>query len=509
MTQWLKTFKTKTIIKPMLCAVVLGFVALCSVTSAQTSWTNGYSTITTEEPTVQTTSEKKDLSKFWSRLANRLGEVFSEIVGLVTNGLKQWGLQELNSGPTSFGDTQVQEVNLITTSATQPSFVDVETIPERYFVDTLANHGIVKGTDDKFFPDNYTRLGDFIKIVVDTYRTKVGYDIDSNAGLTNRSYFMGGVVPVSLEKAVNTAYELGFLTDIINPATTKLAPHVDAGADFDVFLTTNIIDQVLTNIGDKFPGLVIKPAYQTGRSTMGLSDLYVKRGVMTKYVVQAFDLAPLGNDSVASYSIPKSYFSDIAGNPYRNAIKTLADLGIVNSQLPKFYPDNYLRNYEFTVMLVNALLVSDNKKFNPASYQDSATSFVDLDAKASYMPWVKYAEDKDLISYLTVTSKGQNFFNPNQAMSKNEIYHILEDVTGIQMNYETANAGQQHMTRGEFASILVQVYQLDKLAFDLKVASTDNSDTENQAQTTEEDTWSGSTNDLSLLLQIKALLAKL
>jgi len=64
MTQWLKTFKTKTIIKPMLCAVVLGFVALCSVTSAQTSWTNGYSTITTEEPTVQTTSEKKDLSEF-------------------------------------------------------------------------------------------------------------------------------------------------------------------------------------------------------------------------------------------------------------------------------------------------------------------------------------------------------------------------------------------------------------------------------------------------------------
>lgn len=230
---------------------------------------------------------------------------------------------------------------------------------------------------------------------------------------------------------------------------------------------------MLTNIGKEFPGLVAKP-------TMGLSDLYVKRGVMTKYVVQGFDLVPLGNDFTTFHSSQESYFTDINGNPYGTAIKTLADLGIVNNKLTKFYPDNYLRNYEFTVMLVNALLVSDNKKFNPASYQDSATSFVDLDVKASYVPWVKYAEKKDLISYLTVTKRGQNFFNPNQAMSKLDVYHILEDVTGIQISYEKANADQLKMTRGEFASVLAQ-------AFDLKAPSTDDSNTENPVQTTEED----------------------
>gem|GEM_PF-6205362 len=171
--------------------------------------------------------------------------------------------------------------------------------------------------------------------------------------------------------------------------------------------------------------------------------------------------------------------------------------------MPKFYPDNYLRNYEFTVMLVNSLLVSGNKKFNPASYQDSATSFVDLDAKASYTPRVKYAQEKHLISYLTVTRRGQNFFNPNQAMSKHDVYHVLEDVTGIQMNYDKANADQQHMTRGEFASILVQ-------AFDLKVPTQDISIAEDeQVQTAEEDIGLGTAENLSLLLQIKALLAKI
>jgi hypothetical protein len=405
-----------------------------------------------------------------------LGEVFQEVVGLVTNGLKQ-GTQ--NSVSTSSGDVQTQALSSVSSleiapATVQSSFVDVQTIPEKYFVDTLASHGIIKGTDGyspaklgKFFPDNYTRLGDFIKIVVDTYRTKVGYDITTDAGLTNKTYFMGGVVPVSLDKAANTAYELGFLDNVLTAKNTTKA-------DFDSFLTTNIIDQMLTNIGNGFPGLVTKP-------TMELSDLYVKRGMMTKYVVQGFKLVPLGNDFTSLQTTQKSYFIDITGNPYGTAIKTLADLGIVNSQLTKFYPDNYLRNYEFTVMLVNALLVSENKKFNPASYQDSATSFVDLDANASYTPWVKYAEDKNLISYLAVTRKGQNFFNPNQAMTKLQVYHILEDVTGIQISSETANAGQTKMTRGEFASILVQ-------AFKLQAPSLDTSSAENQVTTPVEDT---------------------
>ncbi|MBU0627321.1 hypothetical protein KKG31_04755 [Patescibacteria group bacterium] len=68
--------KTKKISKLMLGTVVLGFVVTCSATSAQATWTNGYSTIT--EATVQTTNVmtpsggKKDLSELSSRLQTRL-----------------------------------------------------------------------------------------------------------------------------------------------------------------------------------------------------------------------------------------------------------------------------------------------------------------------------------------------------------------------------------------------------------------------------------------------------
>jgi hypothetical protein len=155
------------------------------------------------------------------------------------------------------------------------------------------------------------------------------------------------------------------------------------------------------------------------------------------------------------------------------------------------------------MMLVNALLISQDKNIDLDSYTDQSTKFVDLDTKASYVPWIKYAEDKNLISYLTVTHEGQNFFNPNQAMTKLQVYHILEEVTGNQISHDAANAGQSKMTRGEFASLLTQ-------AFDFQTTSSDHSSTDTvQPTTTTEDTGSDTTNDLSLLLKIKALLASL
>jgi len=476
----------------MLSVVVLGLVAMCSITSAQVSWINGYSTIT-ETQTTQTTNSTvpqgtKDLSEFWSRLTNRLWEVLQEVVGLVTNGLKQTGTQ--NSVSTSSTDMLKQETNstspeVTTSQIIQSSFTDVQTIQEKYFVDTLASHGIIKGTDGRFSPENYTRLGDFIKIVVDTYRTKVGYNITTDAGLTNKTYFMGGIVPVSLEKAVNTAYELGFLDDVLSAKdTTK--------ADFDSFLTTNTIDQMLTNIGNEFPGLITKPK-------MELSDLYVKRGVMTKYVGQGFKLVPMGNDFITLQTTQKHYFNDINDNPYKNAIQKLANLDIINSESKKFYPDNYVKNYEFVVMLVKAHLASTNKKIDLDSYTDHSTSFVDLDSQSVYVPFVKYAQENNLINYLTATDKEN--FHPNQTMSKQSVYTMLQQVNGNQLPNISANAGSSKMTRGEFASLLVQ-------AFNLNTLSQSTSNTQSQTENiTSESTIESTANDLSLLLKIKALLA--
>ena len=133
-------------------------------------------------------------------------------------------------------------------------------------------------------------------------------------------------------------------------------PHVlDAKStqksDLTVPVTRRMIDQIFTNIQNQFPGMTQNP-------DLRVSDLYVKRGLAARYVVQGFDLSPQGDDLESFDNQQELYFTDINGHQYGNDIKTLAELGIINTKNQRFYPDNYLRNYEFTVMLVNAFLHS-------------------------------------------------------------------------------------------------------------------------------------------------------
>lgn len=393
--------KAKFIKKPILGIVVLGLVGLCSVASAQTSRTKGDSTATTTDEVsvtaMQTTTGKKDLSELGVRLKNRLSEVWKEAVQVFND------------------ETQVSEnkIELANDSAqVLPSpFIDVQNNSEKYFIDTLASHGIIKGNNQKFYPDNYMRLGDFIKVLVDTYRVKVGYT--SNFDVSSKEFTPSSV-----------------------------------GTDMNVFLSTRMIHQLFTSLEHQFPGMIKD-------INLEISDLYVKRDKASKYVVQWFDLTPNEEE-----------FIDINSSPYRTSITRLAQLNIINSQTQKFYPDNYLRKYEFTLMLANTL---------------------------AYAPSINDAERKNLVTYLTVTQKGENDF-----MNKYEVYTILSEVTDTKMSYDETKADHQRMTRGDFASILVQ-------AFDLNSAVKEPTPQE-QSSSTWDTKWP---SDISLLLQIKSLLSQL
>ncbi|MBU0627323.1 S-layer homology domain-containing protein [Patescibacteria group bacterium] len=261
-------------------------------------------------------------------------------------------------------------------------------------------------------------------------------------------------------------------------------------SNLTVPVTTKMIDQIFKNIQDQFPGMTQSP-------DLRVSDLYVKRGPAARYVVQGFDLAPQGDDFENFDGQQELYFTDINGHQYSNDIKILAQLGIVNTQNKRFYPDNYLQNYEFTVLLVNTILSTQNQSLDLNYRGNRQVTFTDVDAKASYLPRVNYAENKNLISYLTVNKRGQNFFAPNKEISKHEIYHILGELTDFAMDYDQSKADQQRMTRGQFASVLVDAFQLK--APDVTVVQS------NQAQDSDE----SSSGNLSLLLQIRSLLSKL
>jgi len=162
-------------------------------------------------------------------------------------------------------------------------------------------------------------------------------------------------------------------------------------------------------------------------------------------------------------------FTDIGDHPFASAINTLASLGIVNTQTTKFYPDNYLRHYDFVILFVNALLASKDQSLTSTS---STSQFADIDASAPYILQVNYAADHGLIDPLVTSKMGQLQFNPNDFISKHEAYQILSKALNIQFVYNTDQADQQKISRGELAKLLVDSFQFTpKTSFDTDTLS--------------------------------------
>lgn len=120
-----------------------------------------------------------------------------------------------------------------------------------------------------------------------------------------------------------------------------------------------------------------------------------------------FDLPALSMADDSSAVTPITMFTDIGGHPFSSAITTLASLGIVSATAPKFYPDNYVRHYDFVILFVNALLVHKNQLLTPSL---ASSQFSDVESSASYLPQLTYAADHGLIDYIITSKKGQLYF---------------------------------------------------------------------------------------------------
>lgn len=136
----------------------------------------------------------------------------------------------------------------------------------------------------------------------------------------------------------------------------------------------------------------------------------------------------------------------------------LASMGILNTKSSKFYPDNYLRHYDFVILFVNSLLVSENQQLPSLG---GRVRFADVDASASYIDQLIYAADRGLIDYLITTRKGQLYFEPNDFITKKEVYHILSKSNNVQFMYNEQQADYEKITRGELADLLVKTFQFE------------------------------------------------
>lgn len=259
--------------------ICLSFLVLISLGLSSSFWYTSPSFFNQEEPEP---AQKKDISEFWKRLSERLQGVFGEVLVLVN----KWK----------------------TDSKLNPDlgvFLDTDSHDYKYFIDSLAKSNIIQWAgNQKFYPDNYMRVWDFIKILVNSYRYKVWYDLDTTNWL-NETVYIQYSKNAKLQTYINTAYSLWFLNNISTGAITDY--------NFDKFLTTREISKIFDNINNQYPGLI-------SRVLLDISDLYTKRGECSKYITQAFQI---GQDKDIQTT---DYLAENNSNQEKSLIKGITEV---------------------------------------------------------------------------------------------------------------------------------------------------------------------------------------
>lgn len=426
--------------------------------------------------TVVAVDGQKSLADFGQVLGQRLVGVWQEVRGLVDG--RQVG-QPVSSFSSSSVSTNSNAIDLesLFRSGVQVNnyFTDINGHDHASYINLLAKEGIVAWNWGKFYPNNYLRTYDFIKMVVDLYRLKVGYSLSGEDGLSLIGALSGDDSLPS--RYVATALHLWFLS------------HIDA-INFQSFISSEEAIQILTNVAYEFSGMV--RVLQMDRKEI------LPRYEAAEYLVISFDISPEGMLLYQSGAqVVQTPFIDTFGNSYQGAISTLAGLGIVTTDMSKFYPNNYLHRYDFVIMLVNSLLSARGKTLSPEYVSGFASPYVDV-RSASYAPFVYYAYDNGLLNFLTVNKRGQDYFLPENLITKHEIYTILAKALHTSFTYNIAKADKEYMTRWEFAQVVVDLFGLKLPEKEVTTPST----------TTSSGSW-GLLDQLSTLLQIKQLLAKL
>jgi len=323
---------------------------------------------------------------------------------------------------------------------TMIGFEDIKTNPRKIYIDILQQHGIVNWYANKYYPQNYIPLTSFVKVLVETYRFKVWYNLKRNVGLTRKQYFSDIWLQPSVQKYVSTAYELWFLDGVIDSLATS--------KDFENEVNYNVLVAIFENVAKQFPELVNK--YYVGE--FFASDILIKKDQMAEYVLKVFDI-PLDQDNDRQ----RYHFLDTKYHIYGEYAEILSDFGVVNTQNTEFYPDNNTYRVDFVLMLTNVLMHVQGEV--PLSKTEIPV-IVDIEGK-TYAQQVNYAAKFGILDYLLEVKRWSSYLYPKQVVTKHEVYHILTQIANAQIMYDTQQADNQNITRWELAKLLVEVFDLE------------------------------------------------
>lgn len=327
-------------------------------------------------------------------------------------------------------------------------FLDIQDSEYKDYIMALYFKGIVVWSTNKFMPKDDLRFYWMIKIIVDAYRSRVWYDIKTQLWLSQKNYFLDAWSDIdkSFLKYLNTAYELWLLQWIDDF-------DVSSNIYFQKNVSYNTIKQIFMNINKQFPLLW---NWSEINQMPDLED-YISRWEYSKYVVNYFEFKVSNIQSSCSGDW-KNSFSDIMNHDYKEDIQVLADLWIINPQAYKFYPDNYLRNYEFIIMLTKTILKKENQDLN-IYVLDHTANISDLDSQASYTKYFEYAYHNWFLDYGFDPQTWKPTVHPNGFVTVQEINHILSKLVDKEVSFEVESK-EWLVTRWEFAEMLVDWFDL-------------------------------------------------
>jgi len=320
-------------------------------------------------------------------------------------------------------------------SVTGVSFDDIDNSLYKTYVHVLKENKIVDWHSNKYYPENDMRLYAFVKMVVESYRTKMWYNLDRNVWLTRNSYLKEIDFDRQIEKYINTAYELWFLDDIVSNYSTNKT--------FNKLVDYKILKQMFSNIRSQFPGYVNDSYF----NTLYGSDIILKRWKIAEHIVKFFELS-LDNKQ-------QRHFDDTSYNENGKYVELLGDLWIVNTVNSEFFIGKNTCRADFVVMLSRIL----QRQLWDVVSESNVQLISDIQGQPYYFD-VIYLDQLGYLDYLLEVKRNKKYFYPDRDITKHEIYYILMQITNIVVPYDQKEADTSFMSRWSVAKLLVELFNL-------------------------------------------------
>lgn len=320
-------------------------------------------------------------------------------------------------------------------------YQDISTSSYQEAITILYSHDIVKKSN-LFYPHNFVRVSDFIRVVVDAYRVQLWYEQSSLEGLTNNFYITDPSFDDEVLRRVNTAYELWFLQSFaLDKTELKLR--------LDTFITPQEAKDILSMIQNKKPSLIKNIPNISFQSKETL-----QKDEMAEIVVSAFWIK-LNEWSLA-------VFSDISGSPYQDEIQLLSKLWIVWWIDGNFYPDAKIENKDFVIIIVRTLMRQSNSKPTIKNFYYLNNLLNDTSFNtwiSTYAPYLEFCLESQVCNtLLTQQSQGVSF-EPNKVLSQWDVTSLLANIT--QNKFIFTWDWSQQLTRWEVAKLIVDAFELN------------------------------------------------